>query len=105
MTAHVARLLQPAKHGRPLPARLVDHRLHPFWQYAWDVFPEAAAGQVSNRVHFHFLDQFQYRFDVNLGRLEQMVCQRFACQISGGGVGFAHFQDLAHQRITVGMRA
>ena len=52
-----------------------------------------------------FLDQLQHGFHINLGRCQQMVSQRLAFQIGGGWVGVADFQDFAHQRVAVGVRA
>ncbi len=105
MAADITRLLQPVKDRRPLPAVLVDHRLAAGRQYAGNIFPEAAAGQVGQGVHVMVGDQIQTGGDVDLGRREQMVGQRTPRQLGVTRVATANLQDLADQGVAIGVGA
>ncbi len=74
MALNVTCRLQPVEHFRPLP---VDDSsitaLSIIWQYARNVFPEAAAGQVRNSMHIDLFNQLQHGLHVNAGWCQQMI--------------------------------
>ena len=105
MLADVTGGLQPFEDGRPLPGRLINHRLGVVRQYARDVFPEAAAGQMGDGVDVNAGNQVEDRFHIDAGRRQQMVGQRFAVKVGGLWVNAANFNNLTHQRIAVRVRA
>ena len=100
----VAGLLQPAEHRRPLPALLVDHRLGVGGQYARNVLPETAAGDVGEGVDLALLDELEHGFHVDAGRLQQGVGQGGITQRLLH-VGLGDFQDLANEGEAVGVGA
>ena len=51
------------------------------------------------------LDQLEQRLDVDAGRGHQQVGQRLAVELDVLDVGAGHFDDLADQRVAVGVRA
>src|SRR5690606_31512141 len=102
----VAFFLQPVEHRRALPAGHVDDRLGVVRQYAWDVVQQAATGDVSHGLdRAGFLDQLQQRLDVDTGRSRQQFGQRLAVELDALDIGAGDFDDLADQRVTVGVWA
>ena len=55
-------------------------------------------------MHVNVLNQLQHVFHVDAGRGQQVIGQRFAVQLGGQRVATAHFEDLTHQRVAVGVR-
>ena len=102
----VAFFLQPVEHRRAGPAGHVDHCLGALRQHARDVVEQAAAGDVGHGLHrAGFLDQLEQRLDVDAGRRQQMVSQRFTFKLSGLWVATADFENFTHQRVAVGVWA
>src|SRR5690606_28723331 len=102
----VALLLQPVEHSRALPAGDIDDGLAAFGQYARDIVQQAAASDVSHGLdRGGVLDQLEQLLDVNACRGHQQVGQRLAVQLDVLDIGTGDFDDLADQRIAVGVRA
>ncbi len=102
----VALLLQPVEHGRTLPAGDVDHGLGALWQNARDIVQQTATGDVGHGLDgTGFLDELEQRLDVDAGRRHQQFGQRLAVELDVFDVGTGHFDDLADQRVTVGVWA
>ena len=103
---HVAFFLQPVEYRRALPAGNINYRLSAFWQNARDVVEQAATGDVGHGFdNAGVFDQLEQRLDVDAGRSHQQIGQRLAVELDVFDVGTGHFDDLADQRVTVGVRA
>src|SRR5690606_22005128 len=103
---NVALFLQPVEYSRTLPAGQVDAGAGAFGQHARNVFQQATADDVGHGLDGTGLaDQLQQRLDVDAGRCHQQVGQRLAVELDVLDVGPGHLDDLADQRITVGVGA
>src|SRR5882724_2841409 len=100
---NIAFALQPVEHGGQLPCRAVERDAEPIWHDANDIFLQAAAGDVRHAVDLLLREQLQDRLDINRGRRKQSIGELQASKIQIvwiAGTG----EDLADQRIAVGMR-
>ena len=81
MLADVTGGLQPVEDGWPLPGGLINHRLGVVRQYARNVFPEAAAGQVGDGVDVNAGDRSRTDFTPRWVGASKMVSQRFTVKV------------------------
>ena len=102
--SHAAVLLQPREQRRHGPCLRVQLGHQARLQHARDVFHQAATGDVHHALDFHGIHQRQQRLDVDARRLHQHVGQLAAVEVAFQ-VRFRHFDDLAHQRVTVRVHA
>ena len=104
--------LQPGKQLGLRPAAFFELRGGAFWQHTWNVFQQAAAGDVGqglDRQRRRFarvvlLQCFQHGFDIKAGRLHQCLPKWLAVQ-RGGRIVACAFDAFAHQTEPVGVHA
>src|SRR5262249_9463863 len=99
---------EPLKHRRNANTCEVDANAKSFWKYPWDVVGETTAGDMGEAFHSPgFPDHCKARLNINPGGSED----RFAKALLGykwcrrGPWKSGPFDDLAHERIAVGMQA
>ena len=101
----IAAFAQPVEQFGHLPGLAVDVGDHVGGQHARHVLGDAAAGDVRHAFHGELLHQRQQRFYVQTSRRHDAVGQCALAVEFGIQVGLAALDDLAHQRIAVGVRA
>jgi len=79
-----------------VPAIAVDDGASAFGHDAWQVFQQAATGDVGEGVYIGFCQQGQQCFDVDACRGQQGFTEGLAVEVFGE-IGVTDFDDFANQ--------
>ena len=77
----IAGALQPVKYRGWLPCTCIDYGTGIVREYPWQVFGQAASGNVGECMNADLAEQGQYRFDIYLCRSEQPLRQWSASKV------------------------